>query len=89
MSLVLSLREIEDLQRKGIGRFGVPMHEQSNFFRSFSAEGFFAAPHAYGGWNTIDQDIFPVDLEDLFNEFFAAFLAMAYLTGKHSHLRVV
>ena len=65
------------------------MHEQSNPFCGLAAESLFAAPRADRGRNPIDQDIFPVDLEDLFNEFFSAFLGMAYWTGKHGHLRVV
>lgn len=82
------LREFEDLQRKGFCRFGVPVHQQPNLFGGLTAESLFAAPGAYGGRNTINQDIFPIDLEDLFNEFISAFLGMAYWTAKHGHLRV-
>ena len=64
------------------------MNHASNALSSGSVKDWLAAMEANGSRDFLNPYRFPVDIEQLADDFLSAFGFAAYMTAKHPHLRL-
>ena len=78
----------KDIHLNGLDRRGFPVHHAPNLFCGVAAEQRFAAVETDGGRNLLNPYRFAVDVEDLADQFLAAFGLPTHMTAKYGYLRL-